>query len=284
MTVAVIIPTIRPDRQQWMLQSWGHLFDRHKCAVYWVHDGPDPMVEGPHGCRRLSESPHRELIFNFNDGVRNFGFLTARQECDPDVYITLDDDVRPDGNDPVQEHLDILGQSVPVTWMSSAGHGQFMRGFPYRVRNEAKVMVSHGVWKGVPDLDAMTALVTPSLKPDFYRGIVPKHAMFPVCGMNLAWTRQAARWVYFAPMGPSTPFNRFSDVWMGMELKRSLDDNGGALATGFSTVWHEKASDVWKNLEMEQAGLLAHEFPDRIPESYTVMWKHALQRWELLMV
>jgi hypothetical protein len=283
MSIAVIIPTIRPERKQWMEEQWGELFKLHNCAVYWVHDGENPVVYKNETAFSIPQE-HRELFFNFNDGIRNLGFYYAKKDINPDVYVTLDDDVRPMGNDPIQEHLDALNMQVPISWFSSTMQPYYMRGFPYGIRKEAQVMVSHGVWRGVPDLDAITQLTQPDIQPEFYRGPVPKGVLMPVCGMNLAWKKEVAQWVYFAPMGPKTPFNRFADIWMGISLKRNLDKNGYALVTGYSTVWHERASDVWKNLENEIVGLkvneclLTEEIPPQAKE-YFELYTLLKNRW-----
>jgi hypothetical protein len=187
-------------------------------------------------------------------------------------------------NDPIQEHLDILGKPCSTSWFSSTLYPHYMRGFPYGVRTEAKVAVSHGVWHGVPDLDAVTQLTQPDLKPEFYKGIVPEACNFPVCGMNLAWTKDVAKWVYFAPMGPKTPYNRFADIWMGQAMKWRIEDAGLAIATGFSRVWHERASDVWKNLKAEAAGLVVNEdLWARADKDYDDLYHDAMRQWEKLM-
>ena len=282
-TIAIIIPTIRPERVQWMQKKWGALWEKHNARVFWVNDGPVPTVdfEG----QVMGVPPwHSHLFFNLNDGIRNLGFYWAKHLVDPDVYITLDDDVRPMDNDPIQEHLDILGERVSTSWFSSTLYPHYMRGFPYGVRVESTVEVSHGVWHGVPDLDAVTQLVSPNLKPEFYRGIVPSGAKFPLCGMNLAWTREVAGDVYFAPMGPKTPYSRFADIWMGNVLKGRMDGEGQALATGFSRVWHERASDVWKNLEAERGGMKVNEdLAAGVDLGYMDLWTDNIEGWKKIM-
>jgi len=132
--IAVVIPTIRPERREWMTNMWSKIWEAHDASVIWVNDGPTPTAEVlvsswdeiPWGIPIELE----ELVFNLNDGVRNLGFYWAKQLIDPDIYITLDDDVRPMGNDPIQEHLDILEKRVPTSWFSSTLYPHYMRGFP----------------------------------------------------------------------------------------------------------------------------------------------------------
>lgn len=282
MKIAIIIPTIRPERRVWMEEHWGDLWKKHDAKVYWVNDGETPLVDyGSAGAGIPDDLKH--LFFNFNDGIRNLGFYWAKKIQDPDVYITLDDDVRPFGNDPIQEHLDALAMQVPTSWFSSTLWPHYMRGFPYGVRKESQVMVSHGVWHGVPDLDAVTQLTQPDLKPEFFKGPVPRMACFPVCGMNLAWKKKVAPVVYFAPMGPKTPYNRFADIWMGMKLKWALDFHSHALVTGFSRVWHERASDVWKNLDAEAAGLGVNDRPVDMDPAYNDLWHKNSSEWQKIM-
>jgi reversibly glycosylated polypeptide/UDP-arabinopyranose mutase len=135
-----------------------------------------------------------------------------------------------------------------------------MRGFPYAVREEAPVWVSHGVWRNIPDLDAPTQLVLGS-RPyvDYYRGVVPKGVLFPVCGMNLAFRREALPLAYWCPCKRLPGAERFDDIWMGIHMKRGLDAAGAALVTGFAECIHTRLSDTFANLRQEAVGIGLNE-------------------------
>jgi hypothetical protein len=245
------------------------LFQRHEVELFQVCDGEKValcryiyVADGVNGTEtfrpnNVVKKPDR-FLFNFNDGVRNIGFLAALKLVkDLDVILTLDDDVYPAGNDPIQEHLDALNQRVPISWFSTAS--EYMRGFPYGVRSEAEVWVSHGVWNGVHDYDGPTQLVNGVKPATFYRGPIPRGVYTPVCGMNLAFKVKALDHLYFAPMGREIGFQRFADIWMGMRLVEALDVAGAAMVSGYSMVEHRRASNVFSNLEQEASGIVFNE-------------------------
>jgi hypothetical protein len=254
--IAVVVPTIRPECLQSFLLRWRDTLKACNAKLLVVWDGEVPYVE----CDGKKYTIPTELdgtIFNLNSGVRNLGFYYAAKLFPRCQYIvTLDDDVSP-LEDSISGHVNALRLKVPISWMSTAS--EYTRGFPYAVREEAEVYVSHGVWEGTKDYDAPTKLVKGNLPVTFYKGPVPKGVFIPVCGMNLAFRREALPYVYFAPMGNQLGVNRFDDIWMGITLKREFDALNKAMVTGFSTVHHDCKSDVFKNLQQEARGIALNE-------------------------
>ncbi len=107
--------------------------------------------------------------------------------------------------------------------------------------------------------DGPTQLVKGIVPATFYKGPIPKGCLTPVCGMNLAFKIEALPWVYFAPMGKTLGIQRFSDIWMGVHLKWDMDIMNKAIVTGYSTVEHLRASNVFTNLEQEARGIRMNE-------------------------
>jgi hypothetical protein len=158
--IAVVIPTIRPESMKTFMAAWKPLFEQHRVVLITVHDGTVPTVHAIHydidasgrGLNQMTPpmtavevmGDAAESLTNFNAGIRNLGFAYAAKYL-PNIqyFITLDDDEDPIG-DTIQDHLDALSMRVPVSWMSTAS--EYMRGFPYAVRSEAEVVLSHGVW------------------------------------------------------------------------------------------------------------------------------------------
>lgn len=264
MKIALVIPSSRPQQLESFLLSWRPLAQKHGAIFYIVHDTNPPCVTRETADGITSEvrrfngiGQFSKLIFGGTDSVRNFGFLESVKDG-AEVIITLDDDVVPSITDPIQAHLDALAMSVPISWFNPCCN--FMRGFPYGARKEARVRVSHGVWAGDPDYDAITRISGNRLPERFpYVGPIPKGCLTPISGMNLAFHRSVAHLVYFAPMGPRTPFNRFGDIWMGVHLKRALDERNEAIYHGASVVEHHRMSDPFTALEQEAAGIREHE-------------------------
>jgi reversibly glycosylated polypeptide/UDP-arabinopyranose mutase len=269
--IVVVIPTIRPESLSDFFDGWYEQFSRYNVGIITVYDGEKPKAEhtpcvlfGDPQMYSLKEIMGKEvdLISNYNASVRNLGFVLAKQ-LGYDIVITLDDDTRPDG-DTIGDHLKALAQDVPVSWINTAivnnKYTDYMRGFPYEIRQERPVMLSHGVWKGVPDRDAPTQLIAGAHTPvDFYKGPIPKGVLFPFCGMNVAFRISALPYIYYAPVGQFKGAERFDDIWGGIPMKKDFDTNGWAIVSGFASVKHERASDPFKNLEREVIGIKENE-------------------------
>jgi hypothetical protein len=277
--IFVVVPTIREDRMKAFRDAWMELFIRHAVTLvtiwdgdrpgYTVHDYGESRGDLDNGgrdaggyCHDYIPSTHIDLFCRLTDACRNFGFVVAAHHK-ADYVLTLDDDVVPTAGDPIEAHLQVMGRPMPISWFSTAHATElYPRGFPYRVRDEAPVMLSHGVWVGMPDFDGETQLRltergrVPEELP-YYVGPVPRGALFPMSGMNVMVTRDALPYFYFAPMGPDSGFpqlNRFADIFCGLFLKREFDRRNWACYTGASTVRHIRASDPHRNVEAEALG------------------------------
>jgi hypothetical protein len=278
-TIAVIVPTIRPELfENEFLPKWQELFYKHGVHLFVVHDGNDPLVSssvwtgGPIELRDHSKY-FQDVFYNRTDAIRNFGFITAYKYSDPDIYISLDDDVSPlPGSDPIQQHIDAFRETYTLDWVNTHSYYR-MRGLPYKLK-EYYPLLSHGVWEGVPDFDAIMQLQYPNVRDlSFPLNAIPKHTFFPVCAMNMAFRKELLPWAYQAPMGIRTLeetgrlYDRFADIWAGVTMKFAIDnlfDNACAV-TGYSVIYHERASDVFVNLRKEAAGMELNEtMADRI--------------------
>lgn len=250
--IAVIVPTIRKESWERFIQAWQPLFNKHKVNLYKVEDGENPTCNGQSVKDIMGE--YSDLIYNFNDGVRNLGFAKAYKDGN-EIFISLDDDVLPDG-DTIQDHLDVLNSRQPISWINTTDD-IYMRGFPYLIRNEAKVVLSHGLWKGVYDFDASTQLVLGTQEPRHRKLIIPKNIFYPMCIMNCAFTRELAPYFYQAPAYGD--IQRFSDIFCGIESKKVIDEMGWCVASGYATVYHERASNPFVNLVKEARGVGMNE-------------------------
>lgn len=284
MSIAVVVPTYRPESLMVFKAAWGPLLARHSAQLVVVHDGNKPTVNGM-SVEAVLGAEDADLIYNHSDVVRNLGFAyVARYLPEAEVIVTLDDDVLPEG-DTLQAHLNALARRYPLGWMSTMS--EYVRGVPYGVRDEAPCMVSHGVWRGVLDWDAPTQLVLGAERDATpHIGAIPRGVLFPLCGMNVAFKREVLPWMYFAPMGPSVGVDRFGDIWCGVHLKRACDQRGWAIATGYAVVRHERASNVYTNLQKEARGLQLHEgrwLEVEGGEAYMTGYAEARQRWAACM-
>lgn len=262
MTIACVIPTIRPEQYDRFIDAWLPLIEQHHVILITVWDGDTPLAicEGDKATAAELLGPDADLIYNYSDVCRNLGFAYVAARL-PDVthILTLDDDCFPRG-DTIADHLAALDRRYSLSWMSSSPDAS-PRGMPYGVRNEAQAYVSHGVWYGNFDWDAQTQLDNGNAPIDsFYQGPIPKGVLFPFCGMNVMVRREALPLFYFAPMGPRASldgqiWDRFGDIWLGITLKRALDRRNWAMVSGYAAVEHTRASDVQINLKKEATGL-----------------------------
>lgn len=298
--IAVIVPTIRPEQFNKFLEAWTSLFKKHSVVLYKVTDGEEPTITkyrwieetdtttGLQFSTPISVSEvmgiDSDLIYNKCDAVRNLGFVQACKDG-ADYFISLDDDVSPVG-DPIQAHINILNMKFPISWMDTAASWDkeiWMRGVPYGVRQEAECVLSHGGWRGVPDLDASTQLLNPDVRNIPIMEIaVPKGVLFPICAMNFAFKRKLMPHVYQAPAYGE--YQRFSDIWAGINMKKAIDENGWSAYTGGAMVYHERASNPFKNLQKEAKGVELNEtyFKGDETDPYFKVYNEKRKRWEEL--
>ncbi|MFZ6035447.1 MAG: hypothetical protein ACOYUB_04895 [Patescibacteria group bacterium] len=274
--VAVVIPTVR---DMGFLKAWGNEFK--DCIGIIIEDRPKKEISAPkkHFDKVFHyswEDIDRELgnrswiISRKNAGIRNFGFLKAYQ-LGADITVTLDDDCYPvKGQKFLETHLKNLSSSAPKDWFPTYPHRHHYptRGFPYSVRNNKEVVISHGLWSDILDFDAKTHLKYPGLKsPVFNQDLlefIPKDYFFPLCSMNLAFKTKMTPIMYFPPMGQDAEgkrwgYDRFDDIWAGILSKKIIDHMGFAVVNGSPYVRHKKASNVMENLKKEAKGIMTNE-------------------------
>jgi hypothetical protein len=205
---------------------------------------------------------HSWIIPRGTGCVRSFGcWMAARMEAD--MIVALDDDVRPDPAHPnfLEAHWARLQSARDPAWTSTLKDAA-PRGYPYFTTDrEDPVVLNHGLWSGVPDFDAATQLVSSrmAISGEWIDQTVPRGRYFPMCSMNIAWRPEFTPAMYFLLMGPDYPFDRFGDIWGGVLAKRIADHLGLAVNSGSPAVLHQRASNVFTNLEKESRGLARNE-------------------------
>jgi len=264
-TIAVVVPSHKQELTDLFLNNWKELFDKHNVEFILVDDsGEIPFVETKYLSDFKASSTagiylegELDLISNHCAGVRQLGFKFIADNL-PDIQyiLTFDTDTAPIG-DTIQDHIDQLNRRVPISWISTAS--DYMRGFPYQVREEAPVMLSHGVWEGNYDWDAPSQLLKKYIKVDFYKGVILKGIFTPICGMNIAFRREALPYIYFAPVGQYKGAERFDDIWMGLEVIKDFAKLNWGIVSGYAKVNHLRASNVFTSLEKEAVGIRKNE-------------------------
>ena len=287
MKLFAVIPTIRPAMWGRFIRKWTPLFKKWNVRVVKVSDGNFPTVQLDGEKEKTASGvmgPHGLCIYNKCDAVRNLGFALAYLNG-AEAILSLDDDVEPiPGEDPINDHLRALSSNFPVSWLNT-GEQLYMRGFPYGVRQEAECVLSHGVWTGMPDLDAPTQLLF-GAGSEFFppRLPVPKGAYFPCCAMNMAFKIKILPYIYQAPAVDGV--QRFSDIFAGIAAKKEIDRRGWCAVTGFATVHHTRASDPFVNLEKEGKGIRLNEsfWKGDCGDPYFKEYFKALELWREFLV
>ncbi len=267
MRVAIVVPTIRENSIIDFLRVWENDFSEHVVII--VEDNPERtfQIAGKnirHLCWRDIDADlghHSWIIPRRTDCIRSYGYLKAYQEG-VDMILTLDDDCYPQGDDFVGQHYRKLSSKATQPAWVSTGRGPFPRGMPYLLQNrDPECLISHGLWSGIPDLDAVTQLMNARLNQTFdpVEQVIPRGTFFPMCGMNLAFKPSVAPAMYFLLMGRDWPYDRFGDIWCGIFVKKICDHLGFAIRSGQPVVEHKRASSVWANLRKESSAYEVNE-------------------------
>jgi len=268
--VAIVVPSNRVD-EMWKFKSeW----ESEHATIFCVWDKetkPGRFTDS----KTFRSISHREIkeqygevskIFSTNDGgIRIAGFLEAAR-AGAEVIIVLDDDTRPHGSvaDFIEGHCQNLRGGFP-RWISSAP-GIHQRGLPYLpdIKIQRPVLLSVGLWQGVPDVDTIETFAALRRKislhyiPPKGTRIVPAGQLVTLSGMNFAFPVEflpAAFW----PKQSLETFQRFDDIWGGFSMQLIIEQFGGIVTTGEPFVLHERRSSAYANLKKETRGIIAHD-------------------------
>lgn len=267
----IVIPTIRNLD---FLEMWRPFFQPYHLIV--IQDGdPKRTVTAPDGfnitfyTRTDIEAllGDKAWAISFKDSAcRCFGYMVSTKKY---IY-TIDDDCfvakNPSGEDinALQQHIqNLLSPSTPYFFNTLydpfVEGSDFVRGYPFSLREGVPTAVSHGLWLNIPDYDAPTQMVKPLERNTRYVDMVqtiPKGSLFPMCGMNLAFNRELiGPAMYFGLMGEGQPIGRYDDMWAGWCSKVICDHLGWGVKTGLPYIWHSKASNPFTNLRKEYKGI-----------------------------
>eukprot|EP00775_Hariotina_reticulata_P009443 gene9443-9609_t len=271
----IVIPTIRNLD---FLEQWRPFFEPYHLII--VQDGdPTKTIKVPSGFDyELHNRNDIERVLgdkawciSYKDSAcRCFGFMISKKRY---IY-TIDDDCfvakNPKNEDinALEQHIrNLLTPSTPYffnTLYDPYREGaDFVRGYPFSLREGVPTAVSHGLWLNIPDYDAPTQMVKPLERNTRYVDAVmtvPKGTLFPMCGMNLAFDRSLiGPAMYFGLMGEGQPIGRYDDMWAGWCSKVICDHLGLGVKTGLPYIFHSKASNPFTNLRKEYKGIFWQE-------------------------
>jgi len=233
-----------------------------------------------------------DLVPKRSHAETSFGLLYMWAN-DFKIGIFIDDDTVPHPDfDFFRTHLHNLEFKGELTCLSSNKkfvnvlykcfnkYKLYPRGYPYSARNEeyfvkkckvSDVIVSQGLWAGVPDLDSITILAEgrlngiPSMilkKEDYSNNFcVEKGNLLTLCSMNLAFKREIIPAFYQLPMDDNRwGIGRFDDIWSGFFIKKIADKLDKQIINGFPLCIHNKAErNIFRDLQSEIKGIEINE-------------------------
>ncbi|KAK1384201.1 UDP-arabinopyranose mutase [Heracleum sosnowskyi] len=271
----IVIPTIRNLD---FLEMWRPFFEQYHLII--VQDGdPSKTIKVPEGfdyelynrndINRIL-GPKASCISFKDSACRCFGYMVSKKKyiytIDDDCFVAKD----PSGKEinALEQHIkNLLSPATPFFFNTLydpyRDGADFVRGYPFSLREGAPTAVSHGLWLNIPDYDAPTQLVKPRERNTRYVDAVmtiPKGTLFPMCGMNLGFDRELiGPAMYFGLMGDGQPIGRYDDMWAGWCIKVICDHMGWGVKTGLPYIWHSKASNPFVNLKKEYKGIYWQE-------------------------
>ena len=263
---AVCIASCRKEHFADWLSAWREEFQANSVQVFAMCDAqhqdtimppelPDWVHSWDHQDVKNLLQDKAWIIPTQTGACKSFAILNAYLAgCDP--ILVLDDDCLPiakNNSGWVAGHVIKLNGFVsPYVYNTSPGIRP--RGTPYLPN--VRVVLNHGLWEENPDIDAITSLSPPPHAYIRYQidAPVPFGSLFPMCGMNIAFSREIAPLMYFGLQGPSWGVDRFDDIWCGFLVKKALDYVGLACTSGSPVIRHVRASDPLKSIVKEAPG------------------------------
>lgn len=215
---------------------------------------------------------------------RNIGILKAYEQGS-DIIITLDDDNLLADTDPIKAHQ-IVGtlKRIPkfksnTGWYNVCDHlyeedgGSFYhRGFSPKHRwekhvydfyhDKVNVVVNAGLWRGDPDVDAITRLERPLNSTGM--GDIDRCRNFclapgtwsPFNCQNTALARKVIPAYFMSPY-----IGRHDDIFASYVVTRLAEHFGDVIAFGAPLSNHQRSPhDLWKDLDAERWGMQNTDF------------------------
>jgi len=287
MKIIAVVPTIREECIKEFLRLWLPQMETKGAQLIIVEDNPQKSfsVEHPlvshYSWEDIDSALGKDswIIPRRTDCVRSFGYWLAWTKG-ADIVITLDDDCYPENANFFDEHLRLLSEPISL-WESTMPFR--VRGMPYIEDGKREVVLNHGVWSKIPDLDGVSHLANLNLRSNPAIESRVMRTWFPMCGMNLAFKREIIPLMYFLLMGKDWPYDRWGDIWCGLFAQKIIRHLGLGIRSGMPSVIHDKASNVFANIRKEASGYEINESLWRAIDSVSLTARSPIQcYWEIL--
>ncbi|VAH52779.1 unnamed protein product [Triticum turgidum subsp. durum] len=265
--IPVLPTTLQPNLTSFF-QAWQPFFSRFDIIV--VKDpelAADLQIPSGFNVKVYTKSDIDGLLgatsINFSGhSCRYFGYLVSRKK----YVISIDDNCLP-AKDPAGMTVDAVTQHMinlktPATpfffntlYDPYRKGADFVRGYPFSLREGVECMLSCGLWLHNADYDPMTHVVKRNQRNTNYVDAVmtvPLGAMFPVSGINVAFNREVMGPVMFPGLRIRKEgkhrWDTLEDIWNGLCAKVVCDSLGYGVKTGLPYVMRSDA-EAGKALE-----------------------------------
>jgi reversibly glycosylated polypeptide/UDP-arabinopyranose mutase len=176
---------------------------------------------------------------------RSFGYMMSQKK-----YVYTFDEGCLCASDPSGKQIDALAEHLlnltsPATpfffntlYDPYRPGTDFVRGYPFSLREGVATAVSHGLWLNMPDYDTATALVKPLERNTRYVDAaltVPKGVLYPMSSINLAFDREAIGASMYSCL--SILEQPAVEMWSGWCAKVISDHLGHGHKTGLPYIW-----------------------------------------------
>ncbi|VAH37491.1 unnamed protein product [Triticum turgidum subsp. durum] len=263
-----VLPTTLQPNLTSFFQAWQPFFSRFDIIV--VKDPEltaDLQIPSGFNVKVYTKSDIDGLLgatsINFSGhSCRYFGYLVSRKK----YVISIDDNCLP-AKDPAGMTVDAVTQHMinlktPATpfffntlYDPYRKGADFVRGYPFSLREGVECMLSCGLWLHNADYDPMTHVVKRNQRNTNYVDAVmtvPLGAMFPVSGINVAFNREVLGPVMFPGLRIRKEgkhrWDTLEDIWNGLCAKVVCDSLGYGVKTGLPYVMRSDA-EAGKALE-----------------------------------
>ncbi|KAE8679040.1 putative UDP-arabinopyranose mutase 2 [Hibiscus syriacus] len=200
---------------------------------------------------------------------RYFGYLVSRKK----YIISMDDDCLPAKDnkgflvDAVAQHItNLTTPATPFFFNTLYDHftegADFVRGYPFSLRNGVTCALSCGLWHNLADFDAPTQALKPEERNSLYVDAVltvPARTLMPISGINIAFNRDLVGPALLPCFRLATEgkfrWETMEDIWSGMCVKVICDHLGLGVKTGLPYVWRNDRGDAIASLRKEWEGV-----------------------------
>ncbi|KAK4436071.1 putative UDP-arabinopyranose mutase 5 [Sesamum alatum] len=274
--VDIVIGAIQSDLTSFM-EAWRPMFSRFHLIIVQDPDlNGELKIPGGFNLNLYTKSDMDKVVGSSSSTIsfsgyscRYFGYLMSRKK----YIISIDDDCIP-AKDSKGELVDAVAQHItnlttPATpfffntlYDPFCKGTDFVRGYPFSLRNGVECGLSCGLWLNLADYDAPTQALKPNARNSRYVDAVltvPSRTMLPLSGINIAFNNELVG-PALLPAFRLTKEGKFrwetvEDIWTGMCAKVVCDHLKLGVKSGLPYVWRQERGSAVESLKKEWEGV-----------------------------